>query len=74
MLVEVKFSIFVTQEFIFLGMIDNICESFVAVLSILYLCTVVNFEALSLPLAFLSSIVFLAFAPFFFMHISIVKS
>ena len=47
MLVEVKFSIFVTQEFIFLGMIDNICESFVAVLSILYLCTVVNFEALS---------------------------
>ena len=46
MLVEVKFSIFATQEFLFLGMIDNICESFVGVLSMLYLCTVFNFEAL----------------------------
>ena len=41
MLVEVKFSIFATQEFLFLGMIDNICDSFVSVLSI------VNFKALS---------------------------
>ena len=28
-------------------MIDNICESFAAVLSILYICTVVNCEAFS---------------------------
>ena len=34
MLVEEKFSIFVTQEFLFLGMIDNICEIFLTVLSI----------------------------------------
>ena len=36
MLEGVKFSIYTTQEFIFLGMVVNICEIGVAVLSALY--------------------------------------